>query len=187
MPVVAPDRAPYEVFVGGRVFFAGFADSLCALRSLLHELQIQRRERFRALQAERQRALLEGQPLRPLPPYPFFLVFDRWGQLCPDLDSAGKIDRAFSSIKHAVSYGWDGDIRPRGEPVPGTGRRFRYSRTYLRNPSTSQARRQAYFIKEEGEPEIRGRRRAHRLPSLWDDQPKTRERCWKQHRRTQWR
>lgn len=78
--------------------------------------------------------------------------------------------------------------RESGGPVPGAGRRRR-QRRYCR-PKTIAARRQAEaVVVEEGEPSVRPKRSAAKLPTNRDDWARTDlgVRSWKKHRLTQWR
>lgn len=63
-------------------------------------------------------------------------------------------------------------------PVPGTGRRIRYGRKYLRRPATQRDRREARPAVP-GEPMARPSRNEHYLPSTWDDIYRHAERSWK--------
>ena len=73
-------------------------------------------------------------------------------------------------------------------PVPHTrgSRRGRHS-DYLRYPKTQSARRAGLACQEDGEPIVRGARRAPQLPTAWDDQIRCCQRSWKAHRKTQWK
>ena len=176
--------APYSVFVGNRSNFAGHAPSLRALYRLLCDLSAERAKRFAELSRRRRDEFYLHGTWDPLPGWPDFLVIDNRGELRPDLDDPRKIRRSFPAHKHAVDGGWNGDVRPRGTPIAGTG--GRYGR-FRRHPHTQQERRWACPVVEEGEPVVRGRRRFRQLPSSWDDFARTNQRSWKHQRRTQWR
>ena len=49
----------------------------------------------------------------------------------------------------------------------------------FRSPATTNERRQAFPNEDEGEPPIRGRRRAHSLPNTWDDVHSDSQKSWK--------
>jgi len=81
----------------------------------------------------------------------------------------------------------------RGLPIPGTGRRGRYSRGY-RAYRTNIAMRAAEAaladdLEAWGVPHARvGRSRAYDLPQVWDDVPwRADRRSWKHYRPSQWR
>lgn len=61
---------------------------------------------------------------------------------------------------------------------------------YYRHPRTTQERRMAAGVeKEDGEPDFRGPRRIHTLPSVYDDRPVSsrRNNNWKRYRKHQWK
>lgn len=72
----------------------------------------------------------------------------------------------------------------RRAPVPRTGRRTSYGRSWLRRPRTEAERRlNALVVFEDGEVPARNRRRGRALPSSWDDIPREIPRGWKdQHK-----
>lgn len=115
-------------------------------------------------------------------------VFDALGLAREDLQRSWYIRWNFGPRLHgAVDYGWDGDFRPRGRPIPGTGkRRWGFSLRYMR---TQSERRQNQPIFEEGEPTIRGSRRIRSIPTAWEDYPRRDwdDRNWKGFRKTQWK
>ncbi len=85
------------------------------------------------------------------------------------------------------------DAAARGLPIPGTGRRRRHSAGY-RSFRTDLAMRAAEAalagdLADLGFEGMRvGRTRAPELPQVWDDVPwRSRRRCWKDYRATQWR
>lgn len=99
-------------------------------------------------------------------------------------DGAKNFD--FSYYRNPFLRGWDGI-----GPVPGTGRRKRYSR-WLRRPKTIAAIRSSLsVVKEDGEPDFRGNRKRgwSTLPTNWDDiyRDSYRDRSWKSFRKNQWR
>lgn len=178
--------APYSVFAGTRANFVGHATSFGALRALLSKLTAERSERFAELSRRRRDGFFDhGEPWHPLPGWFDFLVVDNRGDLRPDLDDVRKICRFFPSSNAFVDQGWNGDVRPRGAPIGGTGRRSPYR--YRRHPATQAERRRAFAVAEEGEPPIRGGRKFRELPTYWDDLARTNQRNWKRQRRTQWR
>lgn len=68
----------------------------------------------------------------------------------------------------------------RRAPVPYTGKRPRYSRSYLRQMRTMAERRlNALVLVEEGEVPARACRTSHNLPSSWDDIPREHDHGWK--------
>lgn len=79
--------------------------------------------------------------------------------------------------------GWNGE-----GPVPGTGKRVRYSRHWLRFPQTQRARRDSCRPLDEGEPKVRAKRNFHHLPSSWDDVSRSKPCSWKNQgkRRKSW-
>ena len=90
------------------------------------------------------------------------------------------------SIAFHVNWPWSGDVRPRGYPIDGTGKRAKFR--FFRRPQTHHRRKHAYFIAEEGEPILRGRSIARGIPTAWEDLPRRsyQDRNWKKFRRTQW-
>lgn len=86
-----------------------------------------------------------------------------------------------------LSWPWDGDNRPRGAAIPGTGKRGNFR--FFRRPQTQNVRRQSYFIADEDEPILNGRSAPRGLPTSWEDLPRRAyyDRSWKKFRRTQWR
>lgn len=175
--------APYAVFVASRSNLAGHAHSLAALHGLLCELSADRAQRFAERLQRRRDEFFLGAARNPIPGWPEFLVVDNRGELRPDLDDPRKIRRSFPAYKHAIDGGWNGDVRPRGMPIAGTG--VRYGR-HRRHPQTQHERRWACPVMEDGEPTVRGRRRFRHLPSSWDDVARTNQRSWKSQRQTQW-
>lgn len=74
----------------------------------------------------------------------------------------------------------------RSGPVPSTGRRSGGS--WFRSIGTTQERRDAAACKADGlSGLVRGSRNVRNLPNAWDDIPRSSERSWKRHRRTQWK
>lgn len=86
-----------------------------------------------------------------------------------------------------VDSPFNGDVRPRGTPIAGTGKRTWGN--YYRYPRTQRDRRLSQPVFEDDEPRIRGARRPCRIPSAWEDIPRRnwKDRNWKNYRRTQWR
>jgi hypothetical protein len=193
MPIAnAPrSRSPYTVHQGGR--FVCQAPDLYALSAVLEELDT----RFQAIrqqeEARRAQGLRFGGLWRDLPEKPPIQVVDNRGEVRPELSSAWRIRHYFNRKAKGTpvleDFPWDGDTRPRGMPVEGTGQRPRYSRAYLRRPKTQHDRRLGFPLFEDGEPEFRGARRPRDLPTLWDDMPRRsrKDRSWKNFRATQWR
>ncbi len=64
---------------------------------------------------------------------------------------------------------------------PWINRQGRRARAYghWRGPRTSNEKRQAFVLKDEGEPSIRGRRNSNNLPTGWDDYYTHNDACWK--------
>jgi hypothetical protein len=190
--IPAPRCAPYRVFADD--LLVGSANTLESLYHLLdatHDRLRAERERLTALRARRLEA---GVYLRPVPELPQLCVLDARGTLREEFSSAWRLLWFFDCKAHGLrartDHGWNGDWRPRGEPVPGTGRPHgRYGRNYYRRPGTQALRRQAYWIAEEGEPVPRGARGIRGLPTAWDDVPRRawRERSWKRYRDTQYK
>ena len=82
----------------------------------------------------------------------------------------------------------------RGLPIPGTGRRRRYSSGYrgFRRNATMRAAESGLTadLRDWGVEGVHvGRTRTHLLPRVWDDVPyrSGRRGGWKEHRATQWR
>lgn len=72
-------------------------------------------------------------------------------------------------------------------PVPGVSKsRGGYSSWYKR-PKSARRKRQAFFFKEEGEPEVKPKHRVNAIRSAWDDDKRTVERSWKSHRKHQYK
>lgn len=187
----APRCAPYSVFVSGRQ--VACAPDLLSLHSVLSDLRVEWEHERARLTQQRAQARCEFAFARPLPDYPRPQVFDARGVERGEFNSAYGILWFFGCklerLGSVVDHGWDGDHRPRGEPVPGTGARGSYGRRYYRRPATQPQRRQAFVIAEDGEPEFRGARRLRSLPTYWDDVPRRswRDRSWKNFRATQWK
>lgn len=185
-----PCRAPYTVYRGAK-FIGRVTDltQLCALLGTLEDLAATQRL---AAETARHHALTCGAPWYDLPATVPLSVIDGRGLERPDLRSSGHIRHGFNHGTRAApclaEWPWDGDIRPRGMPVPGTGVRGRYVQNYLRQPRTQRDRRLAQPVREDGEPDFRGARRPRALPSCWDDLPRRswRDRSWKHFRATQW-
>jgi hypothetical protein len=115
-------------------------------------------------------------------------VFDAQHVLREDLKSSWKIRWVYGSrLKNIIDYGWDGDVRPRGTPIPGTGKRVWCSQ--YRYPRTQSERRKNQPVLEDDEPVIRNARMAFALPNAWDDRPRRDwgTRTWKAFRRTRWK
>lgn len=183
-----PTCAPYSVYLDeGRTRFVARVASLLELNDLLARLAEEHAEDYHRQEDRRNAAYRWGNPWRYLPLYREFraVVVDCRGVLRADLNSSWNIRRFFSPLKSAIDFGWDGERRPRGFPVPGTGRRTAHC-SYMRYPKTQRDRRWGVAVSDEGEPPIRGPRTAKGLPTAWDDQPRNKERGWKRHRATQW-
>ena len=114
-------------------------------------------------------------------------VFDSAHYRRGDLESSWQIRWVYGSRGGAVDYGWDGDVRPRGTPIPGTGKRVWCSQ--YRYPRTQSERRMNQPVFDDGEPPIRGARMAFALPNAWDDRPRRDwgSRNWKDYRLTRWK
>lgn len=188
--IKAPTRAPYLVFVEERLVARA-----CNLAELYDELVRIRTQQQEAYEARRLARFAPGaQPWHDLdqPRFPQVQVIDNRSCVREDLSSPGQIYWGFARggrLDNIVDYGWDGDLRPRGAPIPHTGaHRFRHRHT-LRYPRTQSDRRKAYPVFEDGEPPMRGARTRRALPTCWDDIPRKSfgDKCWKRYRKTQWR
>lgn len=183
-------RAPYSVYNGG-VLVCRCPD-LYALCRALDEINARNRAVREQHELRRAQAVRFGLWAN-VPNTPRVTVVDARGELREDLSTPYRIrylyNRKTKGTPVLEDSIWDGEIRPRGKAVPGTGRRKRYSRGYLRYPGTQRDRRLGFPVKDEGEPEFRGERRAHTLPTFWDDIPRSayKNRSWKRYRKTQWR
>ncbi len=100
-----------------------------------------------------------------LKPVVFFIVRDEFGTVDP-WDAIACYRKTFPKKR---TY-FTGSKRPH--------------RKYYRHPRTTQERR---LLVEEGTPPIRSRRNFVNLPNFWDDKPRHIERCWKSHRKHQWK
>ena len=68
---------------------------------------------------------------------------------------------------------------------PGSKRK---NTNHYRHPKTQRDRRQNILcLKEDGEPPVRGARKPHLLPSVWDDRRRHISRNWKKYRKTQYK
>lgn len=115
-------------------------------------------------------------------------VFDARHIRREELECSWKIRWIYGPrLKNIIDYGWDGDVRPRGTPIPGTGKRVWCS--MYRYPRTQSERRMNQPVFDEGEPFIRNARMAFALPNAWDDRPRRNWniRNWKAFRRTRWK
>lgn len=157
-------RAPYAIYIDGRLIER--AKSLFDLHAALlkHENKLAGDELYVIDAANVRREDLRRS----------FLI--RW-----HFADFGTLSRS------AADFGWDGDFRPRGRPIPGTGVRRR-GRSY-RRPATQSERRYNQPLFDEGEPEIRGARKIHVIVNAWDDiwRDHWNKKSWKRFRRTQWR
>ena len=197
MPHVNPKRpcAPYAIFVGSSL--VAHAPSLLVLYRIVDSISTRAFEAEKLAEVARARAVASGslwgawrraQPLRPC-----LHVVDARGIERQDLCSPWRIRWEFgssdSALARATDPGWDGDIRPRGIPIEGTGRRVPYGRAHFRRPRTQRARRLAFHEKSEGEPPFRGAQRAPAQPTAWEDLPRRAQsnHSWKCHRKKQWR
>jgi len=72
-------------------------------------------------------------------------------------------------------------------PVPGIHKSKNYN--YFRHPKTLQALKACYVCKEDGEPPIRGRRRAKQIPTAYSDIGRSDigNNNWKRYRKTQYK
>lgn len=187
----APRCAPYSVFIDDRL--VARVPDLVSLHSFLTTQRARWEEERTRLTQQRARHACGFAFARPLPDYPHPQVIDARGVERQEFCSPHRILRFFDCklqrLGRMADHGWDGDHRPRGEPVPGTGARSSYGRLYYRRPATQGQRRQAFVIAEDGEPEFRGARRRSSLPTYWDDVPRRswRDRNWKNFRATQWK
>ena len=62
---------------------------------------------------------------------------------------------------------------------PSMGRKACNAYGHYRKPQTLNEKRQAFPNKDDGEPEIRGRRNKNNLPTGWDDYLSHNDACWK--------
>ncbi len=187
----APRCAPYLVFENDRL--VGRAPDLVSLHALL----CARQEHWGKTPPIERPGLDDGPRALDLwalfPALPHRKVIDARGVERGEFCSPGRMLAFFGCppgrLHRMVDPGWDGDHRPRGRPIPGTGRRRSYSQAYLRRPRTQAERRQAFWLAEEGEPPVRPCRRIRALPTSWDDRPRKnwRDRSWKNFRATQWK
>lgn len=186
----ARSRAPYLVYAGEHFLF--LAADLQQLHGFLLEREAAAAIQEKQALERRIRVVDRGAPWYDLPAVPMVSVFDNRRDRRPDLASAGSIRHHFSPrgriAAHFVDRPWDGDIRPRGAPIPGTGRRVRYGRMYYRYPRTQRERRMGYSLIDEGEPGVRVARSAHVIPNAWDGLPRRghEDRSWKRFRCKQW-
>lgn len=76
----------------------------------------------------------------------------------------------------------------RSGPVSNTGgARGRRVSDYMRYPQTHAILKECYKPLEEFEPNIRSSRSRKYIPTSWDDIPRSCQRSWKKHRKTQWK
>lgn len=177
-------RAPYSVFENG--VFLRAVPTLTDLHALLvARLKAELFER-EAFEKRRCSAGAYGIWLRDFQPKELS-VEDATGARRTDLETSWRL-RRFIEEHRGEDVVWDGDARPRGVPVPGTGRWSPYSKRY-RHPATQQERAKSFWVAEEGEPPVRNARRWRELPSVWDDRPRASygAKSWKLYRKHQWR
>lgn len=182
---VSRNLSPYTVIADGR--FVDRARTISELFHVLRNLSQSLRDQGRSI------AFTNDYLDMGIPDQTHVKVFDARGSERPELADYRAIHRRFNvspgKLHRVVDHGWDAEHRPRGFPIPGTGRSSGYG--FLRRPSTQSERRQAFLCSEEGEPvpSIRPRRRAHLIPNAWDDDLRSDygHRNWKRHRKTQWK
>ena len=130
----APRCAPYSVFIDDRL--VARVPNLVSLHSFLTTHRARWEEERARLTQQRARQACEFALARPLPDHPRPQVMDARGVERPEFTSAHGILWFFGCklerLGNVVDHGWDGDHRPRGEPVPGTGARGSYGRRYYR-------------------------------------------------------
>lgn len=188
----APRCAPYAVYSDGKL--VGRPQNLPKLYDLLLLVS----ERFYRTRQEyinsfRLRFPNPDVPVLWVPVHPHVEVVDARGRVRDEFSSPRKILSYFncqpSRLGKMVDRGWDADHRPRGTPIPGTGKSTPYGRMFYRRPRTQSERRLSFVIKEDGEPAIRKSRRASGMPTFWDDLPRKgwRDRSWKRYRSHQWK
>jgi hypothetical protein len=101
-------------------------------------------------------------------PYERFVVRDKFGSVF----SSNEILNDFIDRNYKKRKGWwflrKYDYVYRQTPVPHTGRRRWYFRSYYKHPKTTQEKRQGYEYKEF----IRGKRHPANLPDVWEDHPR---------------
>lgn len=181
-----PCLSPYAVHVNGRLH--AHAHTLPDLAGVLHRLteSLHQAGRYVSFSTTPFWWPEDRSPTR-------VEVYDVRGRLRPELSVHWALPRQFDvppgKLHRAVDWGWDGDRRPRGAPIPGTGRSGGGS--ILRRPATQSERRQAFACVEDEVPVpcIRSRRQARRLPTAWDDTLRSdaSHYSWKRHRNTQWK
>ena len=177
-------RAPYSVFENG--VFQCAVHTLAALYEVVLAHGAKNAADREAFEARRLAAGAYGIWLRDFQPS-VLSVEDATGARREDLEASWRL-RRFIQDHRGEDVVWDGDCRPRGAPVPGTGRWSRYSKRY-RQPATQQERTKSFWVAEEGEPPVRNARRWNELPSVWDDRPRASygAKSWKAYRKHQWR
>lgn len=124
-----PQCAPYLVFENDRL--VGRALDLVSLHALLCA-----RQEHWAKTIQREPPVWGSDPRSPgfgaaLPVLPHRKVIDARGVERGEFCSPGRMLAFFGCppdrLHRMVDPGWDGDHRPRGRPIPGTGRRSSYS------------------------------------------------------------
>jgi len=121
--------------------------------------------------------------------YERFVVRDKFGSVF----SPNEILNDFTSNRHMKLYGWSwkyfkikNDFIYRQTPVPWTGNRRGYFKSYYKFPKTTQERKWSYAYGEY----VRGKRRGHILPNTWDDRLRgdvDNRKCWKNKKiKRQW-
>lgn len=189
----APRCAPYSVFSDGHL--VGRAQDIVQLFEIVDSETRKFYERREShIKSFRARHPSLSIPILAMPVYPCIRILDGRGQDRDEFSASWKIINYFggcspSRLGAMIDHGWDGDHRPRGRPVPGTGKGTSYSRMYYRRPRTQSERRQSFTVVEDDEPAIRKSRRASGMPTFWDDLPRKgwRDRSWKRYRSHQWK
>lgn len=130
------------------------------------------------------------------PPTPFNRFYDAQGPFTLEAFDGMSVLSIPQLNRHGANLGasrrpwyWGRLVQwPGYGPVPGTGRRFRYGRSWLRCPQTQHDRRESCRPLDVGEPKGRAKRNHHHLPSAWDDVSRDKPRSWKVHgkRRKAW-
>ena len=116
---------------------------------------------------------------------PRYIVRDVFGSVFSTSEILNDI-RVHTIYEHRGEYNRKYDFVFRATPVPRTGKRIWRFKNYYKSPKTTQERRWSCAHGKY----VRGKRRAHVLPTVWDDKLRgdfhSRE-CWKNlKKRKQW-
>lgn len=119
-----------------------------------------------------------------------FMVVDHFGAVVPVAKVIAVRRRVLARKRSRRYFGAvEGqDYMFRHGPVPGIRNGKGSGRGWLRHPKTTAERRAAAGQEADRNPSLVRSRRNHRvLINSWDDIPRSAERSWKRHRKTQWR